>query len=99
MSQLTEKQRITIIQLLGGFAPHARLFGSRAAGTAGPWSDVDICIIAPISLAEMGALREAMEASTLPLVVDLCRYEDLAPAFRQQVDAEGLPLVEVRNND
>jgi predicted nucleotidyltransferase len=71
-----------------------RAFGSRVRGQAKPWSDLDLVIIgtAPLSLRELGELREAFEESTLPMRVDLVDWHAVGPAFREVIAAQAVPL-------
>ncbi len=71
-------------------------FGSRATGRAKRFADLDLCIMTPITLTELACLRDAFDASDLPFVVDLCRWEDLIPSFREAVRRDGVrPWAEV----
>ncbi len=68
----------------------ALAFGSRATGRARRFADLDLCILSPISLAELGELRDAFDESDLPFVVDLCRWEELNATFRATVTRDGV---------
>lgn len=64
------------------------LFGSRAAGTHRPQSDVDIAVQAPdMSPADEATLRQRIEALGLLYGIDLVRLEHVkGEEFRQQIE-------------
>jgi len=61
-----------------------RLFGSRANGTAKPYSDIDIALkcAEPIDRRTMQRLREALQESALPMRVDLIDWHGISEEFR-----------------
>jgi predicted nucleotidyltransferase len=65
-------------------------FGSRAAGTAKPYSDLDLALIGetPLSLDTLAALREAFSESDLPWKVDLVDWATTNAAFRKVIEAK-----------
>jgi predicted nucleotidyltransferase len=88
MNVTTQGEWAEVDQLLGHH--DAVAFGSRATGHAKRFADLDICILSPLSLAELAELREGFDESNLPFVVDLCRWEDLSADFRQAVARDGV---------
>jgi hypothetical protein len=68
----------------------AWLVGSLAHGTFGPASDVDV-VVEGVTAEEAAALWLAL-GERLDAAVDLLRLEELPPAFRARVLAEGIPL-------
>ncbi len=71
------------------------LFGSRARGKARPGSDVDLAFAGEEDLSEdLPKLREILEASRLPYKVDLVDLSRVAPAFRAQVEREGVVWID-----
>ena len=60
-------------------------FGSRAKGTAKPYSDLDLVIIGeqPLSLAQDAALADAFAESELPWRVDIVDWATTSEAFRR----------------
>lgn len=76
-----------------------RLFGSRARGDHGPWSDVDFAIDAP-TLAHADRARLAADADEAPTLYpfDLIWTDNAPQALRARIDAEGVPLY-VRKNE
>lgn len=69
------------------------LFGSRARGTHTLTSDVDIAIASPEHVGgKLGALREALEFSTLPLFVDVVDLNQVGTTFLEEVKNEGIVI-------
>lgn len=60
-------------------------FGSRAKGSAKPYSDLDLAIITeqPLSIATMAELREAFDESDLTIKVDLVDWSRTSEPFRK----------------
>ena len=90
MLAVTSSELSEVLSILGEL--EATAFGSRVAGSAQRFSDLDLCVLSPITLAALSELREAFEESDLPFVVDLSRWEDLAPPFRETVLRQGVPV-------
>lgn len=65
-------------------------FGSRATGTAKPYSDLDLAIIAgqPLPLATLAALAEAFSESDLPWKVDLVDWATTGEPFRRIIERD-----------
>lgn len=74
------------IVLAGLGAQRARvfLFGSRARGNARPTSDIDIALIAdePLAADTLANIREALEESSIPYVVDVVDLSTVDETFR-----------------
>jgi predicted nucleotidyltransferase len=70
----------------------ARVFGSRATGTARRASDVDLAIQAPeATTAEWVALRDALESAPLIYELDLVREEGaMNPRLREKIERDGV---------
>jgi type I restriction enzyme S subunit len=69
-------------------------FGSRARGTARPYSDLDLAIITedPIPIPRMAALKEAFSESDLPWTVDVVDWAGISDRFRRIIERERVPL-------
>ncbi len=67
-----------------------RVFGSRATGTAGRGSDLDLAIETgrPLIQAELAALADAFEDSDLPYTVDVVDLAPVAAAFRALIERD-----------
>lgn len=72
----------------------ARVFGSRATGTARRASDLDLAIQAPqASVGEWLDLCDALENAPLIYELDLVREERaLNPRLREKIEREGVPV-------
>ena len=72
------------------------VFGSRAAGGARRYSDLDLAIDAgrPMTLDETASLAEAFSESDLPYRVDIIDWRTIDAGFRNIVAKERVPLVE-----
>lgn len=69
-------------------------FGSRAAGRAKPWSDLDLVILGeqPVDDLAVFQARADFEESDLPFRVDLALWRDLPSAIQQRVTSQGKPI-------
>ena len=65
-------------------------FGSRARGTAKPFSDLDLAVIGdtPLALDVRAALAEAFSESDMPWKVDIVDWASTAVAFRAIIDRD-----------
>lgn len=63
------------------------IYGSRARGDYQTYSDLDILynMKKPLSLPELGILREALEDSNLPIKVDIAYEADLASGYLKNI--------------
>ncbi len=91
-----EEQRI-LRAILRTHLPHAAtvwVFGSRATGRAGRFSDLDLAIDAgrPLSVDETASLREAFTESDLPFRVDLLDWRSVEAGFRQAIAPDRITL-------
>lgn len=70
------------------------IFGSRAKGTAKPWSDFDLAVIAPtLSDSEFSRLWNEIEDLPLVFKVDLLHWDRLPQdRLREKVLLEGRPF-------
>lgn len=75
-----------VLRILREQAPGVEVwaFGSRARRTAKPYSDLDLALITrqPLSLEQLATLRDAFEASDLPIRVDVVDWASTSEAFR-----------------
>ena len=63
-------------------------FGSRAKGSAKPYSDLDLAVITdePLPLAVSAALNEAFSESDLPWKVDVVDWATTSARFRKIIE-------------
>jgi predicted nucleotidyltransferase len=90
-----ERLRVEVAAAMAAFlgsrpAARAWLVGSLARGELGERSDVDVAVsgVSPQDAAELSLAL----ASRLEVAVDVLRLEELLPAARGRVEAEGVPL-------
>jgi type I restriction enzyme S subunit len=67
-------------------------FGSRAKGTAKPYSDLDLAVISPLSTVLAAALADDFSESDLPWKVDLVDWVTTSDAFRQIIARQKVVL-------
>lgn len=76
--------------------PNVRVgvFGSRATGSAKPWSDIDLALAGPeqLSLSLLAELREAFDKSELGPKVDLVDRACVSDEFDQIIEKTFKPL-------
>ena len=92
-----EEARCIVRGLLSGSGVKAFLFGSRARGDAGRFSDIDIAVNAgakPVSGNLMALLSEAFELSRIPFFVDLVDTYRASPAVKLAIAEEGIQWTE-----
>jgi predicted nucleotidyltransferase len=79
----------------------AWVFGSRAAGRARRYSDLDLAIDAGrhLTLDETARLAEAFSDSDLPYRVDVVDWHAIDERFRELIAGERLPLAETAHPD
>jgi predicted nucleotidyltransferase len=83
-------------RILAQHAPEARAwaFGSRIAGRAKRFSDLDVVLQAEhgLPIETLARLRDAFAESDLPINVDVVDWDALDPEFRSVIDAQRVPL-------
>ena len=91
---LKAKHRAAIVEILAGNdrVERAVLFGSRAAETHAPASDVDIALFgAHLTSADRARLGAAIEELTVPQRVDLVLHEAIgSDALREHIAKRGV---------
>ena len=78
-------------------AVQAWAFGSRATGSARPYSDLDILVTQPSTLSwrHRADLADALEQSHLPFHVDVVDAQSLHASMRERVWAERTLLFQI----
>jgi uncharacterized protein len=89
--------RLEVLAILGQHLPGARasVFGSRVLGRARPYSDLDVAVeVEPApDWRTWARLKEAFEASDLPICVDVVDWHRTSADFKRLVDQQGrLPI-------
>lgn len=78
-------------QILSKYPYEFYAYGSRVKGTAGKFSDLDICYYDVPDLV-IGDIREELESSDLPFIVELVNWKNMRLAF-QKVIKKDLVLI------
>jgi predicted nucleotidyltransferase len=80
-----------LANLFGRYTPDAEVwvYGSRLGPHCHPGSDLDLALIGPggkpIPAARLTALREALDTSEIPIVIDLHDFSRLPEPFRNEI--------------
>ena len=71
-----------------------KVFGSRARGTARPYSDLDLAIMGAESLplSTLASLAEDFTESDLPYKVDIVVWADIGESFRRAIRQDAVAL-------
>ncbi len=92
--QLPQAHLKLVQSILADHVPQARVlaFGSRAAGTPRKYSDFDLAVIQPESLAlrVISRLKNASEDSDLPICVDVVDWNQAGDEFKAMVAKQGM---------
>ncbi|KLL02557.1 MAG: hypothetical protein MRERC_1c175 [Mycoplasmataceae bacterium RC_NB112A] len=78
-------------QILNKYPYKFYAYGSRAKGAARKFSDLDICYYKIPDLV-IGDIREELENSDLPFMVELVNWKNMRPAF-QEIIKKDLVLI------
>ena len=89
MIDLSAAHAAIVKQILENKLPNVEvvIFGSRANGTAKPYSDIDLAVISKGTLDKnkLWELRETFKESDLPFCVDIVEYDKLSERFKKEV--------------
>ena len=87
---LTPEDRAFVVSLLEKHAPQceARVFGSRAKGTAREYSDLDIALVGdgPMDSMTLFEIRMELEESLLPFRVDVHDWRAIPESWRANIE-------------
>lgn len=96
---LAPVDRAELLALLRTHVPGAQVwaYGSRVTGQAHEGSDLDLVLRHPADLRRptpgLADLREALQDSRLPMLVDVHDWAELPPAFHDEIEAYHLELM------
>jgi type I restriction enzyme S subunit len=94
---LTPEHRAIVCEILARHLPgrEVQLFGSRANGTAKPYSDIDLMILGDelLPVTTMRILRDAFDDSDLPFQVDLVEWAGTSEQFRKVIEKTAISLL------
>lgn len=92
MIQLSDKHQAIVEEVLRahlGKSHRVFVFGSRAKGSAQPFSDLDLCIEGePLSFEALFRLKDAFSNSDLPYMVDIVEKSSMSHTFYDTVEAD-----------
>ncbi len=92
---ITAEQRKTLLALLRRFIPGVAVwaYGSRVKWTARPNSDLDLVAFAtPVQRQRVSELKDALDESDLPFLVDLHVWDEVPEKFREIIHKEYVVL-------
>ena len=92
---ITAEQRKTLLALLRRFIPGVAVwaYGSRVKWTARPNSDLDLVAFAtPVQRQRVSELKDALDESDLPFLVDLHVWNEVPEKFREIIRQEYVVL-------
>lgn len=97
-----DEVRQIVLSGLRGYRVHVYLFGSRARGQEVAFSDIDVAVL-PLELDALpegllSTIRESLEESHVPYIVDLVDLSQSDPAFRARVLQEGVLWSDCEND-
>ncbi len=86
----------SVLEILKRHVPRAevRAFGSRVAGTAKSYSDLELAVVGeqPLSRTVLGELQEEFQESDLPIRVDIVDWHTLDAGFQAVIARQYLVL-------
>ncbi|MBF0626130.1 MAG: restriction endonuclease subunit S [Magnetococcales bacterium] len=86
---ITPEQRAMLLALLRRFIPGVAVwaYGSRVKGTARPYSDLDLVVFTlPSQRPLISELKETLDESNLPFLVDVLVWSELPERFRRNIE-------------
>lgn len=95
MLELTPAQRTLVCRIVDAHLERrrVRVFGSRAHGTAKPFSDLDLLVLGPALDASLrGTLEEAFDESDLPFRVDIVEAATASADFQALIEPQAVAL-------
>jgi predicted nucleotidyltransferase len=100
-----EPRHLQLLQsLLARYVPQAEVwaYGSRVSGNAHQGSDLDIVVRQPSDLMQvqpdLAELKEAVQASTLPILIDIHDWAQLPASFHTNIAAAFVVLQQPNQN-
>lgn len=87
---ITPEQHQLLLALLRRFLPDVIVwaYGSRVQGTARPYSDLDLVVFTtPEQRTLVTELKEALDKSNFPFLVDLLVWDELPKNFHRNITA------------
>ena len=85
MIQLLDKHQRIVMDILSEYPYHFYVFGSRAKGTAKPFSDLDLAVKENLLERDKVRIKAAFEESDLPFTVDLIELNKIEASFKKHI--------------
>lgn len=92
MIQIENKHLAIIKNILSKYPYQFYAYGSRVKGTARRYSDLDLCYYDNIKCQIISNIKEKLEDSDLPFIVELVNWKNMRPAFQENISKD---LVEI----
>lgn len=96
--ELDPRHLETVCRIVRKHVPEVevRAFGSRVAGGARKYSDLDLALVGPVEVewSRMGRLAAAFSESDLPIRVDVLDWHGVSPAFRRVIAESSVVIQE-----
>ena len=83
--QLEERHLNIIHQILSKYPYKFYAYGSRVKGTARKFSDLDLCYREEIPNEVIYQIKEELEESDLPFIVELVNWKHMRPQFQELI--------------
>ena len=88
MLQLETKNYQILQQILSKYPYKFYAYGSRVKGTARQFSDLDICYFDDIPRSVVNNIKEELEESDLPFIVELVSWKHMRPEFQEMIKGD-----------
>jgi predicted nucleotidyltransferase len=85
MLKIEKKDYQILKQILSKYPYHFYAYGSRVKGTARKFSDLDLCYQEEIPLEIICQIKEELEESDLPFIVELVSWKQMRPEFQKLI--------------
>ena len=88
MFQLEPRDYQNLKKILAKYPYQFYAYGSRTKGTARKFSDLDLCYKEDIPRSVVNNIKEELEESNLPLIVELVSWKQMRPEFREMIKGD-----------
>jgi hypothetical protein len=92
MLKMEQRHWIIVESILSKYPYKIAAFGSRVKGEPKKFSDLDLCIMQPISDLILAQMKEDFEESDLPFLVDLVMWDRCSKAFQESIKNDLLSI-------
>lgn len=85
MLQIEDRHLKIVTDILSKHPYQFYAYGSRVKGTAREFSDLDLCYYDDIDHKIIFEIKEELEESNLPFVVELVKWSNMRPFFQKNI--------------